>query len=125
MGRRASYSVAAVCSAEKDCLDALGQTGTRLDRVIGIGGGTQSLYWCKLLATTLGLAVDRPAAGEFGAALGAARLAICGVTGAAPTQVMTPPAIAETIEPEPSLVPAFAEAHGRYRRSYPSVKEFQ
>lgn len=109
----------------KDCLDALAQTGTRLDRVIGIGGGTQSRYWCRLLATTLGIPVDRPAAGEFGAALGAARLAICGVTGAAPDNIMTPPEIAETVEPETALIAAFAEAHGRYRRSYPAVKDLQ
>ena len=114
-----------VSFALTDCLDALRLTGARLDRVIGIGGGTQSPYWCKVLATALNLPVDRPAAGEFGAALGAARLAICGVTGAAPADVMTPPEIAETIAPEPSLAGAFAEAHARHRASYPLVKELQ
>ena len=94
-----------VSFALTDCLDALRLTGARLDRVIGIGGGTQSPYWCKVLATALNLPVDRPAAGEFGAALGAARLAICGVTGAAPADVMTPPEIAETIAPEASPSP--------------------
>ncbi len=79
-----------VSFALTDCLDALRLTGARLDRVIGIGGGTQSAYWCKVLATALNLPLDRPAAGEFGAALGAARLAICGVTGAAPADVMNP-----------------------------------
>ncbi|MAC76923.1 MAG: xylulokinase [Rhodobacteraceae bacterium] len=114
-----------VSFALKDCLDALAQTGTRLDRVTGIGGGTRSLYWCRLLATVLGIPVDRPVAGEFGAALGAARLAICGVTGAAPEDVMTPPQIAETVAPQTDLVAAFAEAHGHYRKSYPAVKDMQ
>ncbi|MGR3803330.1 xylulokinase [Marinibacterium profundimaris] len=114
-----------VSFALRDCLDALKGTGARLDRVIAIGGGARSLYWCKLLATVLDLPVDRPEAGEFGAALGAARLAICGVTGADPSAVMTPPAIAETIDPDPTLVPAFAEAQARFRGSYPQVKELQ
>ncbi|MEM8732401.1 MAG: xylulokinase [Pseudomonadota bacterium] len=114
-----------VSFALRDSLDALSQTGTRLTRVIGIGGGTQSLYWCRLLASVLELPVDRPVAGEFGAALGAARLAICGVTGAAASSVMTQPEIAETIEPQPALYPAFAEAQARFRSSYPQIKEFQ
>ena len=114
-----------VSFALRDSLDALGQTGARLERVIAIGGGTRSLYWCRLLATVLNLPLDRPEAGEFGAALGAARLAICGVTGADPHAVMTPPAIAETIDPDTKLVPAFAEAHARFRGSYPQVKELQ
>ena len=78
-----------------------------------------------MLATTLGLPVDRPAQGEFGAALGAARLAICGVTGEAPSDVMTPPAIAETIAPDTALVGAYAEAHAHYKSCYPSIKALQ
>lgn len=108
-----------------DCLAALGQTGTRLERVVGIGGGSQSRYWCQLLATVLNIPLDLPAKGEFGAALGAARLAICGVTGAEPASVMTPPEIAETIEPLAQLSDAFAEAHAHYRTCYPTIKALQ
>ncbi|MGV6849285.1 MAG: xylulokinase [Marinibacterium sp.] len=114
-----------VSFALADCHDALRRTGTRLERVTAIGGGAQSLYWCQVLATTLDLPVDRPAKGEFGAALGAARLAICGATGSTPSEVMTPPAIAETIDPDTALVPAFGAAHAQFRSSYPSIKALQ
>lgn len=103
----------------RDSLDALRATGARPERLLAIGGGTGSRYWLRLLATVLGLPLDLPAQGDFGAALGAARLAICGVTGAAPAQVMTKPPIAETIEPDAGLVPAFAAAHARFKDAYP------
>jgi xylulokinase len=40
-------------------------------------------------------------------------------TGADPASIMTPPAIQASIEPEPRLVPLYAEAYDRYRRLYP------
>lgn len=114
--------VEGVSFALKDSHEALRQAGADLPRLLAIGGGSRSRYWVELLATVLNLPIDLPAKGEFGAALGAARLAICGVTGAASTQVMTRPDIAETIEPHAELVPAYAEAHARFAASYPKLK---
>lgn len=111
-----------VCFALRDGLEALRATGVALDRVLGIGGGAQSRYWLGLLASTLDLPIDRPARGEFGAALGAARLAVCGVTGAAPAEVMTKPPIAETIAPRVGLRAACAEAHAAHAATYPKLK---
>ena len=106
----------------RDSLEALRGTGAELSSLLAIGGGTGSRYWVELLATVLGLPLQLPAQGEFGAALGAARLAICGVTGAAPEQVMTKPDIAETIDPNPRLKPAFDDAYANFRASYPALK---
>ncbi|WP_204113585.1 xylulokinase [Shimia biformata] len=106
----------------RDSLEALRTTGARLDRLIAIGGGAQSRYWVQLLATTFNLPIDLPAKGELGAALGAARLAMIGVTGAAPAEVMTKPEIAETIQPNAELTGAFDDAYGHFRKLYPSVK---
>ncbi len=41
-----------------------------------IGGGSRSRYWLKAIATALGIPVDLPADGDFGAAFGAARLGL-------------------------------------------------
>jgi len=41
-----------VTFALRDSLEALKSTGTQLDRVLAIGGGAQSRFWCELLATT-------------------------------------------------------------------------
>ncbi|AVO38968.1 xylulokinase [Pukyongiella litopenaei] len=111
-----------VCFALRDNLEALRSTGAGLQRVLAIGGGARSRYWCELLACALDLPVDLPEKGELGAALGAARLAICGVTGAAPADVMTRPPVAETLQPRPDLRDAFAEAHAGFAAAYPALK---
>lgn len=109
--------------ALKDNHEALKATGTTLKRVLGIGGGSKSDYWVELIATLLGVPVDLPEKGEFGAALGAARLAIVGDTGVAPADVMTRPAVARTIEPRADLAHAYDDAYAQYRALYPALKE--
>jgi xylulokinase len=111
-----------VSFALRDSLEALRATGADLSRVLVIGGGAKSRYWCELLATILNLPLDLPQQGEFGAALGAARLAICGVTGAAPAEIMTKPPIGETIVPRADLRAAYEDAYAAYAASYPVLK---
>lgn len=111
-----------VSFALRDNLEALKSTGANLTRVLAIGGGAQSRYWIELIATVLNLPVDLPEQGEFGAALGAARLAICGVTGANPADVMTKPAIAETIQPRADLIAAYASSYRTFAALYPALK---
>ncbi len=111
-----------VCFALRDSLEALRECDADLSRVLAVGGGSQSPYWVELLATVLDLPIDLPEQGEYGAALGAARLAICGVTGEDPSQVMSKPPIARTVEPRPDLRDAFAEAYASYTATYPVLK---
>ncbi|MEP3299810.1 MAG: xylulokinase [Pseudoruegeria sp.] len=108
--------------ALRDNFEALKSTGTDLTRVLGIGGGANSRYWIELIATLLNVPVDLPEAGDFGAALGAARLAMVGVTGASLADVMTRPIVAETIEPRADLTGAYDEAYSKYRALYPALK---
>ncbi|SIQ99951.1 xylulokinase [Rhizobium sp. RU20A] len=111
-----------VSFALRDSLEALKAAGTELTRVTAIGGGSRSRYWLASIATALDLPVDLPADGDFGAAFGAARLALIAATGANPADVLTPPATAETIEPVKAHSAAYEEAYQRYRRLYPAVK---
>lgn len=106
-----------------DCYAALAKTGTELSSVFAIGGGAQSDYWLNVIATTLGLDLKLPQGREFGAALGAARLAICGATGAAVADVMTAPETERTIHPNTELKPAFDVAYQRYAALYPALKK--
>jgi xylulokinase len=69
--------------------------------------------------------VHLPSDGEFGAALGAARLAMVAVTGVNPDSVMTSPTIGETIEPEKSMLGTFDEAYHRFCSAYPLIKAAQ
>jgi len=111
-----------VAFAFRDSLEALRQAGTELSRVTAIGGGSRSSYWLKAVATALGLPVDIPADGDFGAAFGAARLGLIAAENADPLAVCTPPSIAATVEPETALVGAFDEAYQRYRALYPAIR---
>ncbi len=110
-----------VTHAVRDSYDALTGTGTRIESLIAVGGGSRSDYWLKAIATTLGLPISVPVAGDFGGAFGAARLAMMAATGAG-AEIATAPQIAKTIEPDTTLTSAFAEAHARYRAAYSALK---
>lgn len=110
-----------VAFALRDNLEALKEAGTRLERVTAIGGGSRSIYWLKAIATALGLPVDLPADGDFGAAFGAARLGLIAAEGADPLAVCTAPATAATVEPDAALAGAYADGYARYRALYPAI----
>ncbi|NKK43678.1 xylulokinase [Rhizobium leguminosarum] len=111
-----------VAFAIRDNLEALRSAGTGISRVTAIGGGSRSRYWLASIATALGVPVDLPADGDFGAAFGAARLALIAATGADPIAVCTPPVTAGTIEPVSALSGAYEDAYKRYRALYPAIK---
>jgi xylulokinase len=110
-----------VTFAIRDNLEALKSAGTSISRVTAIGGGSRSKYWLKSIATSLGVPVDIPQDGDFGAAFGAARLGLIAATGADPVKVCTPPSTDETIEPVSALTSAYEEAYARYRKTYPAI----
>ena len=111
-----------VAFAFRDCLEALRKAGTTLECVTAIGGGSRSRYWLKAIATALGIPVDIPADGDFGAAFGAARLGMIAATGADPLAVCTAPGTEATIDPDAGLSRAYADAYGRYRALYPAIR---
>ncbi len=108
-----------VAFALGDSLIALNSAGARIDRCLAVGGGARSLFWVATLANVLDLPMDLPEAGEMGAALGAARLAICGAQGSG---ALGKPRIAQTILPDPGLVAQYRAAHEKYRAIYPAIK---
>ncbi len=111
-----------VSFAIRDSLEALRSAGTTIERVTAIGGGSRSRYWLASIATALGIPVDIPADGDFGAAFCAARLGLIAATGADPVSVCTAPATAETIQPVGALTAAYDDAYQRYRALYPALK---
>jgi xylulokinase len=92
-----------------------------LERVTAIGGGSRSRYWLRSIATALGIPVDIPADGDFGAAFGAARLGLIAAEKADPFAICTAPATSETIEPDAQLASAYGDAYARYRALYPAI----
>lgn len=110
-----------VTHAFRDSYDALTDTGTRIERLIGVGGGTRSDYWVQAIATALDLPIELPQAGDFGGAFGAARLGLMAATGAG-AEVANAPPIARVVEPDRTLTDSFAMAHERYRAGYQAIQ---
>ena len=110
-----------VAFAFRDCRDALAATGTKITRLLAVGGGARSDYWLSAIATALGTPVSLPAAGDFGGAFGAARLAIMATTGAGAEIAALPP-IERTIDPDLTLTEAFADGHIRYRAAQTAIR---
>jgi xylulokinase len=111
-----------VTFAFRDCRDVLAATGTKLEHLLAVGGGSRSDYWLKLIATALDCPVQLPVAGDFGGAFGAARLGLMAATGAG-AEIATLPQIARTIDPDPSLKDAFDAGHARFRAAQSAIKD--
>ena len=108
-----------VAFALRDCLDALRDAGARPPRLLAVGGGSRSVWWAQAIADALNLPVDLAAKGDFGAALGAARLGMLAESGAAPGAVCTPPAAARSCAPDPARRDAVEAALADWRATRP------
>lgn len=110
-----------VAFAFADCRDALASTGTQINGALAMGGGARSEYWLGLLATVLDFPLHLPDDGDFGAAMGGARLGMMAATGA-DQSIATSPEIARSFEPDQSLTMAFIDTHDRYQAAYAVIK---
>lgn len=108
-----------------DSLVALQSTGARPTRLMAIGGGARSRYWLEVIATALDVTLTLPEDGDFGAALGAARLGMVAAGAGTVEQVMTAPRVTAEIAPDAGLRDAFAAAHRAYRAAYPAIRAIQ
>ncbi len=119
MGRAVLEGVA---YAFKDGLDALLETGAKIDVISVIGGGERSELWGQILASVLDYELCYHYGGEVGPAFGAARLARLSVSAEDPSEVCTAPAIKNTIKPDINMVTAYKTRHAKYRRLYELLK---
>jgi xylulokinase len=112
-----------VAFAFRDCQRVLNDAGTTFTRLLAVGGGSKSELWLRLIASNLNTEIALPEDGDFGGALGVARLGLCAAEGVAPEDIMTMPAIRRVISPEPELVAKYSEHYRRYRALYPAIEE--
>lgn len=110
-----------VTFAIKDCAEALAATGTRIERLLAVGGGSKSRYWCEAIATALNVPVDLPVAGDFGGAFGAARLGQMAATGGG-TELATTPATEASIDPNTELTTSFEDGFARFKAAQATIK---
>ena len=114
-----------VAFALRDCMEVLKKAGPCPDQLLAIGGGSRSRFWLETIATTLNTAIACPIDGEYGAAMGAARLAILGKTGEPVKNILSQPTISETIEPRSDLTDLYCEAFTTYKNAPFHLKSIQ
>lgn len=114
-----------VAFALRDCLEALKKAGPCPEQLLAIGGGGRSRYWLETIATCLNTPIACPTDGEYGAALGAARLAILGKTGEPIKNILSQPSISEMIEPRQDLIDDYCQAFKMYKNVPLHLKSIQ
>jgi xylulokinase len=112
-----------VAFALADGLDALDVQGERIGALSAVGGGARSGLWLRILASALQRPLRSVDDGEFGPALGAARLACIACGDAGVTEVCIVPSIAAEFLPDVALSAQLAQRRILFRRLYPAVRE--
>ncbi len=107
----------------RDSLELLRAVG--VDAALGrvSGGGARSELWLRIVASVLGLPLERTEA-EEGAAYGAALLGGVkeGVFADAHEAVAATVRVRERVEPDPDWQAAYDDGYARYRRLYPTLR---
>jgi xylulokinase len=107
----------------RDSLELLAGLGERPASARVSGGGARSTLWLRIVASVLGIPLERPQV-EEGAAFGAALLAgVAGGTYASVAEaVEATVTVRETVEPEPGWSAAYAAGYDRFRALYPALR---
>jgi xylulokinase len=112
-----------VAFAFADGLDVLLAAGASIDQISVIGGGARSALWGEILAAALERPLRYHVGGEYGGAVGAARLARLAVTGEDPVAVCFAPPTSKVVEPAVELVERYRERRPLFGRAYESLRE--
>ena len=110
-----------VAFALGDCVDVLGDAGSTLSRLIATGGGAKNPQWLQMIADITNCEIRLPVAGDFGAALGAARLGPLAY-GRSEDEILTKPEILTSYKPNPQVQPLYAHRRQRWQTLYHAIK---
>ena len=110
----------------RDSLELLRSLGAHPEVGRVSGGGARSTVWLRIVASVLGLPLERTAS-EEGSAFGAALLAgvRAGVFADAHEAVARCVRATEQIAPEPDWADAYAEGYARFRELYPTLQRLR
>ena len=110
----------------RDSLELLRGLGCRVEVGRISGGGARSPLWVKIVASVLGIPIQRTAV-EEGAAYGAALLAgvASGVFGDVREAVDACVRVRDETEPDPDWARRYAEGYERFRALYPALRPLE
>ena len=122
-GALARATLEGVAYGLKDSLELLRSLGVRAEAGRVSGGGARSPLWLKIVASALGLPLERTES-EEGSAFGAALLAgvRAGTFADAEEAVARCVRVRDRIEADAGWAEAYAQGYERYRRLYPALK---
>jgi xylulokinase len=102
--------------------DAVSGAGGVARSVSLTGGGSQSRFWARLIASALDIPLALPEGSEVGAALGAARLGrLAAEPGATIAGVCAAPPVTAMAEPVAAWQPGLRARQARFRALYPPL----
>jgi xylulokinase len=107
----------------RDSLELLRDLGVAPAAGRASGGGARSRLWLEIVASVLGLPLERCVVDE-GSAYGAALLAgvASGAFASAPEAVTACVRVRETVEPNPAWARVYTDGYARYRALYPAIR---
>ena len=107
----------------RDSLELLRELGVEPSAGRASGGGARSELWLRIVASVLGIPIERTAV-EEGAAYGAALLGgvAAGTFATAQEAVDACVRVRDTVEPEPEWQRVYDEGYERFRSLYPAIK---
>ena len=108
----------------RDCLEVVRELGCQVEAGRTSGGGARSDLWLRIVASVLGIPLQRTVA-EEGAAYGAALLGgvASGVFGNAREAVEACVRVRDEVEPDAAWADRYAEGYERYRALYPALRD--
>ena len=110
-----------VAFAIADCVDVLRTAGSTPTRFLATGGGAKNAQWLQMIADMIGVEIALPVAGDFGAALGAARLGAL-ANGRDQRELLTQPEIAHSFAPDRKRASYYAARHRKWQTLYHAVR---
>jgi xylulokinase len=110
----------------RDSLELLRELGVEASVGRVSGGGARSRLWLRIVASVLGIPLERTAVDE-GAAYGAALLGGVkeGVFADVHEAVERCVRVRETVEPDPAWIEAYEVLYAEFRRLYPALRPLQ
>jgi xylulokinase len=110
----------------RDSLELLRDLGVRPEVARASGGGARSELWLRIVASVLGISLERTAV-EEGAAYGAALLG--GVAGGVFADVQEAVRacvrVRDAVDPEPAWTEAYDVGYARFRAAYPALRPLE
>ena len=111
--------------AMRDVIDRLNAMGVETRSILALGGGANSSTWVKIRSDLTGLPVEVPATVDT-APVGSALLAAV-AAGIQPdlmtaAQVVGGAGVMHTVAPDPTVKPAYDQAHAAYRRLFDCLR---